>query len=181
MTGTARLFATRSAHAHGRLECVIDPPLEASQSTNHQDTGTETLGSQVDGTGLAGNLANRLALVLSLAHEGDDRVGRVGDDGADNTGEVTRGEGDTELGALAVGLLGFSEDVGVEQLDDLLEEEELGHGVGDLTRPEGNEGTEGVASLNLCPGHLLESSTEGSGEGTGSGSLDLDLGHFEGA
>ena len=54
------------------------------------------------------------------------------DDGADDTGEVAGGEGDTELRRLAVRLLGRGEDVGVEQLDDLLEEEELGHGVGDL-------------------------------------------------
>ena len=54
------------------------------------------------------------------------------DDGADDTGEVTGSEGDTELGRLAVGLLGRGEDVGVEELNNLLEEVELGHRVGDL-------------------------------------------------
>lgn len=57
----------------------------------------------------------------------------MGDDGADDTGEVTRREGDTELRALAVLRLGLGEDVRVEQRDDLLEEEELGHGVRDLS------------------------------------------------
>lgn len=50
-----------------------------------------------------------------------------------------------------------------------------------LTRPEGDEGTEGEAGLNLSPGHLSHSSTEADGEGARRGGLNLDLGHFEGA
>ena len=53
--------------------------------------------------------------------------------------------------------------------------------IADLTRPEGDDGAEGVAGLSTGSAHLLESSTEGSGEGTVGGGLNLDLGHFEGA
>lgn len=100
--------------------------------TDHDNTSAETLGGEADNTGLASNGSSRLTLVLSLSKERDEGVGGVGDDGADDTGEVTRGEGDTELGVLGVRVLGRGEDLGVEELDDLLEEEELGHGVGDL-------------------------------------------------
>ena len=54
------------------------------------------------------------------------------DDGADNTSEVSGSEGDTELSSLAIRFLGLSEDAGIEELHDLLEEEELGHGIGNL-------------------------------------------------
>lgn len=70
-------------------------------------------------------------------------VSRVGDDSADHTSQVTGGEGDAELGALGVALLGGGEHVGVESLHDLLEEEELSHGVGDLSAPQGHQAAEG--------------------------------------
>ena len=38
-----RLFATGRSHAKNGLEGVVDPPLQASQCTDHQDTRTETL------------------------------------------------------------------------------------------------------------------------------------------
>ena len=100
--------------------------------TNHDNPSAETLGSQGTETNLAGDGANRLALVFGFTQEGDYRICGVRDDGADNTCEVSGCKGDAELGALAVCGLGFGEDVCVEERDDLLEEEELGHGVGDL-------------------------------------------------
>ena len=128
------LLATSSAHAHGRLEGVVNPPLEASQSTNHDNTGTETLGGKSSHTGLGCDGANRLALVLGLAQQRDQRVSGVGNDGADDTSEVTGTEGDSKLGRFAVGVLRCSEDVSVEELHDLLEEIELCHGIWNLRR-----------------------------------------------
>lgn len=127
-----RLLSTSGAHAHGALERVVDPPLEASESTDHDNPGAETLGSNVGNTNLANDLTERLALVGRLSELRNEGISGVGDDGTDNTSEVTRGEGDTELSSLAVSFLGLSENLGVEELDNLLEEEELGHGVGDL-------------------------------------------------
>ncbi len=105
----------------------------------------------------------------------------MGHDGANDTGEVTGGEGDAELSALGVGLLGSSEDVGVEGLDDLLEEEELGHGVGDLARPEGHDRAEGEAGHGAVGRHGVGGSNEAGGEGASRGGLDLDLDHLHGA
>jgi len=132
---TDGLFATGGTHTHGRLERVVDPPLEASQGTDHDNTGTETLGGEGGKTGLGGNGTDGLALVFGFAQQGDQRVGGVGDDSANDTREVTRGESDSELGGLAIGFLRSGEDFSVEDLDDLLEEVELGHGVRDLQGP----------------------------------------------
>ena len=49
----------------------------------------------------------------------------------------------------------------------------------DLTRPERDEGTKGIAGFNLGLTHLGEGGTECSGESTSRGSLDLDLGHLK--
>ena len=126
------LFATGSTQTHGRLERVVNPPLEPSQGTDHDDTGTKTLGGEGSETSLGGDGTNGFALVFRFAQQGDQRVGRVGDDGANDTGEVTRSEGDSELSGLAVGVLRSGEDMGVEERNDLLEEVELGHGVWNL-------------------------------------------------
>ena len=126
------LLATGGAHAHGRLERIVDPPLEAGQSTDHDDTSTEALGGKGNKTGLGGNGTNGLALISGLAHQGDHGISGMGDDGANDTGEVTGSECDSELSGLAVGVLRSGEDVRVEELDDLLKEVELGHSVRDL-------------------------------------------------
>ena len=106
--------------------------METSQGTNHDDTSTETLCGKSGETGLRGDGTEGLALVFLLAHQGDQRVSGVRDDGADDTREVTGSEGDSELSGLAVGVLRSSEDVGIEEFDNLLEEAELGHGIWDL-------------------------------------------------
>jgi len=61
------LFTTSSPKTHSAFERIINPPLETSESSNHNHTGTETLGGQVGQTDLAGNLSNRLALVGRLS------------------------------------------------------------------------------------------------------------------
>ena len=70
---------------------------------------------------------------------GDDGVSRVGDDGAEDTSDVTGGGSDSEL--LDLGALGFGagHDVLVEHLDGALEGPELHHGVRHLATPERGE------------------------------------------
>lgn len=126
------LLATSRAHTHRGLEAIIYPPLETGEGTNHQNTSTQSFRREADHTNLRSDLANRLALVGSLAELRNERISRVRDNGTDDTSKVARRECDSELGALAVGFLGLSEDVGVEKLDDLFEKEEFGHRVGDL-------------------------------------------------
>lgn len=214
-----RLLATGGAHAHGRLEAVVDPPLEAlrddvrfrrrretgtahtSKGTNHDNTGTETLGGERDNADFGGDLTDALASVRGFAHKGDDRVGWVRDDSADDTGKVTGGEGDTELRGLAVGIFRRGEHAAVEHLHNVLEEEELRHRVGDLyqrpnrnlvsekrtveanmthlTRPQGNEGAEGETRLDCSPAHFCDGGAHRDGEGASRAGLNLDLGHLQ--
>lgn len=82
------LLSTSSSHSHGRLEGIVDPPLQTSKSTNHEDTNTNTLGEKVLGTLLAGNLAEGLSLVASLTHLGNKVVWGLRDDGTDYTGQI---------------------------------------------------------------------------------------------
>ena len=105
-----------------------------SKGTNHNHTRAKTFCCESAKANLADNRAKALAFVLGLAKLRDKRVGRVGDDSADDTREITRGECDTKLRSLAVAILWLSEDVGIEELDNLLETEEFGHRVRDLTR-----------------------------------------------
>eukprot|EP00043_Microstomoeca_roanoka_P009295 m.88559 g.88559 ORF g.88559 m.88559 type:complete len:371 (+) comp14544_c0_seq1:1858-2970(+) len=172
---------TRSTETERSLECVVDPPLETSEGTNHEDTCANTLGGKVEVAKLGSDCTHALALVLSLTQEGDQSVSGVGDDSADDTGKVTRHKSDLELSSLAVAFTGLGVDVCVEHGDDLLKEVELGHGVRDLARPQGHEGTKGEAGLSREAGHLSGSSNKTSGESTGRGGLDLDLDHFHGA
>ena len=74
----------------------------------------------------------RLPVGVELA---DHDIGRVRDDSAEDTGDVTTREGDAGLGALGVVLFRAWER-GVDHFDDGLEGSELHHGVGDLTAPE---------------------------------------------
>jgi len=174
-----RLFATGCSHAHRGLEGIIYPPLEASKGTNHNHTCAKTFCGECAKADLVDDRAEALALVLGFAKLRDKGVGRVGDHGADDTREVARGERDAELCRLAVGVLGLGEDVSIKELDNLLETEELGHCVRDLTGPQRNDGAEGEAGLNLCAAHFCPGSTEGHGEGTGGAGLNFDLGHLQ--
>ena len=67
--------------AHGGLEGVVDPPLEAGEGTDHKDTGAEAA-PDAGGAQLGEHLAGRLAALGHLRHHG---VGRVGHDGARHT------------------------------------------------------------------------------------------------
>jgi hypothetical protein len=155
--------------------------LETGESTDHQDTSTKTLGQQVLGTDLAGDLTEALALVGGLAHLRHQRIGRMRHDGAHDTGNVARGERDTELRRLAVAALGLGEDVVVEHLHNLLKEEELGHGVRDLTRPERLERTEREAGLGSLLAHHRRGGEQTRGPRSGRRGLHLDLDHLHGA
>lgn len=125
------LFGGASGRAHPErgLEAVVDPPLQAGEGPDHEDAGHEALEHQVGHPHLAGDLPDGLALVLGLAHEAHQRVGRVGNDRAKDPCKVSRREGDAELRRLVVRVLGLCEHVRVEALHNLLEKEELGDGV----------------------------------------------------
>ena len=101
-----------------------------------QSVGTPPFASERGVGGKASPTPARRRVLQGLTR--DHGVGRVRDDSAEDTGEVTSGGGNTELLDLVVLRLGLAEGV-VDGGDGGLERPELHHGVRDLTSPERRE------------------------------------------
>lgn len=154
--------------------------MEASEGTDHEDAETEST-PDAGGTELGEDGANTGGSLV-LVELGDDGVGRMRDDGAEDTSNVTRSGGDSklfDLGALSARL---GHDVLVDSLNSALESPELHHGVRNLATPERSEtlveSTEAFLSNDL--GHSFAKSS-GEGAGLGVSGLDADLNGLPGA
>lgn len=135
------------SETHGSFESIIDPPLETGQGTNHENSGSETSpqSSHSDFSvnflyifterGFRFNVIQFRHPKLSKLHG----IGGVGYDGAEDTGQITRGESDSKLGGFAVFALGFSENMLVEFLNNIFKSNKLNHSVGNLSAPERHE------------------------------------------
>ena len=150
--------------------------MQAGEGTNHENSGSETLPETWESDLRVDlfDLLSSASVRLSLVQNGDHGVSWVRNNGAENTSNVTRHEGDHKLGGLAVLTLWLGEDLGVEGLDDLLESNELHNGVWDLSAPEwGKTLEETVSSLS---GLNLSETLDGAGwEGSLSGCLHFNL------
>jgi hypothetical protein len=120
------------------LEGIVNPPLQTSQSTDHENPCTETSPESLE-TNLAIYLRDLLAerssflsLAVKFANHG---VGWVRDDGTEDTCKVTGGESHSQLGWFGVGLLTLGEDVVVEHLNKPFEGDEFYYSVWDLPGP----------------------------------------------
>lgn len=136
-----RSLSTGGLEAGGYLEGVVDPPLETSEGTDHDDSGSNTVPETLE-TDVSVDLTNLLTdgcVGGLLVKDGNHSVRGVRDDSACDTSQVTRCKHDGELSGLRVGLLGLGEDVSVEGADDVLEGTKLHHGVGDLSHPQGTK------------------------------------------
>jgi hypothetical protein len=111
---------------------TVDGELTGGQGTDHEETGTDTgvgttdteLLSDLDETA-GGSLAGSTLGLVDLGQHG---VSGLGDDGGGETGDETGAQ--VVDGLHAVGGLALV-DNSVDSLVDLLEDDELGHGVGD--------------------------------------------------
>jgi hypothetical protein len=109
----------------------VDGELTGSQGSDHEETSADTrVGStetellgDLDQTG-GGSLSGQTLGLVDLRKHG---VGGLGDDGGGETGNETGGQ--VVDGLHGVGGLGLVDDL-VDGLVDLLEDDELGHGVG---------------------------------------------------
>jgi len=104
----------------------------------------------------------------------------MGNDGTNHAGEEARNQRDLQLNHLGIRILGQNEEMRVKQLDDLLEEVELGHGVGDLTTPQRGEAPEREARFSPVTPHGGGGRQERSGEAASWRSLHLHLRHLAG-
>ena len=113
------------------LDVAVDGELTGGQTTNHEQPCGQT-GEAATKTKLASDLDQPAhgALTrrtLGLVDLGEHSVGRLGNDGSAETGEKTRSEVDTGLGAARkLGLVGVAEN----DFGNLLEGGELSDGIG---------------------------------------------------
>ena len=102
LLGSRQFLFQRLGHLGGRragkvqphLNGVIDEPLSGRQGTNHDDTGRKTL-PETGESEFLGRLHGCRALLF--VHQRNNRVGRVRNDGAEHTGDVTGCERHNQL------------------------------------------------------------------------------------
>lgn len=118
--------------AQETLDVTVDSELASSDATNHEQTGTDTgvrateakLLADLEQTG-HGTLTRGALGLVDLAQHG---VSGLRNESGGETGDETGAQVDTGLGAVGGGLL---VDGAVDALGNLLEDDELGHGVRD--------------------------------------------------
>jgi hypothetical protein len=114
------------------LDVAVDGELTSGQGTDHEETGTDTAVRATE-TELLGDLDQTAGgtltrLTLGLVDLGEHGVGGLGDKSGGETGDETGRQ--VVNGLHGVGGLALVDD-GVDSLVDLLEDDELGHGVRD--------------------------------------------------
>jgi len=161
------------------FESVINPPLETSQGTNHDNSGTHTSPESTEsdfGVDFL-DVVRSGTTSLDTVELGDHSISGLRDQSAEDTGNITRSEGNGELSGLRVLVLRLGEDVSVEHFDGLFEGDELHDSIGDLSSPEGSK-TLIETIPTFVSSHLSKTFIEGGGESTSGGSLDSDLDGF---
>ena len=128
------LMTSRGRISAEGLPGIVNPPLQTRKSTDHQNTRSQTVPASLPSQEL--HSLDHRDLLSRVVHLGHARVERMRDQRTEDTGNVTRSEGDRQLHGLAVGLARLREHVLVEHGDDVLERSELHHRVGDLTAPQ---------------------------------------------
>ena len=120
------------------LEGIVDDPLETGEGTNHEDSCSKTFpeSGETNFTVDFSDLRSGACAGFSLVEDGDHGVSWVGNDGAEDTSDVTGHEGDQHLSSLAVFVLWLGENGGIELLDNLLEGDELDNSAWNLSAPE---------------------------------------------
>ena len=158
------------------LHTIIDEPLKSSQGSDHNNPGSESLpeAAKAKGFNCGTNAGAR-----SLVQVRDKGVGGVGDDGAEDAGNVASCEGHNQLLTLGTFSPGLGNDMFIESHHSLLKAGKLHHGVGDLPAPEGDQGlVEAIDALSSQD--LWEGSSQGGGEGAHGGGLDPHLARLHG-
>jgi len=92
-------LTTRGLETNCSLEGIIEPPLETSEGTNHDDSCDESSPESLEsdfGVDLA-DIFSESSLSLDGVELGDHGISRVRDDSAEDTSAVSRHECDGEL------------------------------------------------------------------------------------
>lgn len=131
-------LSSSGLQSHGRLKGVVDPPLESGQSTDHNNSCAQTSPKSLE-TNVCIDLLNGISdstISLDIVQLRNDGISRVGDNGAEDSCQITRGEGNRELSSSRVLVLGLLvKDSLVDLLHDFFKGHELHNGVRHLTAP----------------------------------------------
>lgn len=131
-------LSSSGLQSDGRLEGVVNPPLESGQSTDHDDSCAQTSPKSLE-TNVSINLLNGISdstISLDIVQLRNNGICRVGDNGAEDSCQITRGEGNRELSSSGVLVLGLLvKDSLVDLFHNLFEGHELHNCVGHLTAP----------------------------------------------
>lgn len=119
-----------SSGSKGLFQVAVDGELTGSKSTNHEETGAKT-GVRTTDTELLGDLdetrgGTLTRSTLGLVDLGQHGISGLRDESSGETGNQTRAQVGNGLHAIRERLLGVRAEDG---LGDLLEDDELGHGV----------------------------------------------------
>ena len=160
------------------LDITIDGELTGGQGTNHEQSGTDTTVATTQSK-LLGDLDQSAGGALTwkalcLVDLGKHSVGGLRDNGGSETGDQTRSQVDNSLCSIRSGVL--IDKVLEDSLDDLLKDDEFGHGVGNLLEQDWAETT--VESANTFS---LEDLAETANEAGSKGRFgdETDTGGFE--
>merc|ERR1719347_998909 len=168
------LWRGRSGKTESNLHSVIDEPLESGESTDHDNSRNKTKPQSLEAENLDG-VTN--ARARGLVEIGDESVGRVGDDSAEDTSDVSSSECDDQLLRLGALSARLGDHVLVDGLHGSLEAGKLHHGVGDLSSPQRNQRLVETIDTFLLQ-NSGESSSQSCGEGSNRRSLNSDLARF---
>ena len=130
--------SSSSGQSNCSLETVIDPPLQSSQSTNHQNSCSKTCPQSLESNLLidpAHFLSNWTSFSTLAVQLGDHGVSWMWDYCAEDTSEVAWGEGHRQLGGFVVVLFSLCEDVVIKELDKPFESYKFDDGVRHLSCP----------------------------------------------
>jgi len=130
-------FSSSCLQTACHLEWVVDPPLESSESTNHDDSCTETHPESFESDFVIDctDLFHGGFIALSFVDDWHHGVCWVRDQGAEDTCPVPWQEGYHQLEWLGVLVFWLGKEVFVAGTNSHLESWKLDHGVGNLSEP----------------------------------------------
>lgn len=128
ITYSSLAWSLKAAH---NFKCVVDPPLETSKGTNHNDTGTKTVPKTCE----TDSFINLSGCTTLFVHNRNHSVSWVRNNCAEDTSPVTSQEGDTQLLILWVTFTRSCENISIKESNCLFESNKLHNGIRDLSAP----------------------------------------------
>lgn len=131
-------LTTSSSETQSRFPGIIDPPLQSSECTNHNDSCYQS-SPKSDKSNILVYLLGVVphgSRLLGSIELGDKSISWMRNDGTEDSGSITSREGDSKLLSLRIFSSRSGADVFVDHLNELFKCNKLHDGVWDLSYPE---------------------------------------------